>query len=616
VTAYDILGDWKTEEHISEHQFNTLIKDFQQKILDSYHYDERIGLHRNPIELRSEILQKLYEDHQKLQHRPEMHDDDKENKTFSYVPSAIQELWRRDKRLKSLYNVIHKYSATRNKDFNTIAIHIAEFRAINKLISRIRKDINSQRKAAENNKGIAYTFEDWLNNKFYNERTYGGAYVANDSEKYLELVSQGKMTYDEVNKIQDAQQKAYDYMIESTVTLNERFFRRHTTKTPDLERKLALEIEAIGKYFSVNQVYYNEVLLPRMHRGIKIGAKYLLPEHYTNSLKNEISDANMPGFSVYSLNIEGELIQFPTKDQMKYIEMEVQIRWLKILQGYKDKMKFDEMITSKDFKELIDNYGAGEKLMDEYVQGLNFAPDRDLFISNRIKTYESVLPQYKASIATRDRQNKKEIIVQVGDYRRIGYAWVNNGYNGTQMDLQGSTLRNITLCPDVPPENRYAVYNNVLYELATGGAIAFHLAFLRAQLKKQPGLKNKKVNKTDIWLDTETRRVKLFEGLAENSFIENSVANKEKFLKNQQVQWKQDGRSLFYLLDQLRQKKYGMLDRFANLGPIIRENFTSKDGEAFKNVSQNMSGMNNANKNGRPRLAPQIDEILGKVFGA
>jgi hypothetical protein len=64
----------------------------------------------------------------------------------------------------------------------------------------------------------------------------------------------------------------------------------------------------------------------------------------------------------------------------------------------------------------------------------------------------------------------------------------------------------------------------------------------------------------------------------------------------------------------LKEKPYKMLLANENLGPLIRNNFRDKLGNEFKNISQNMSGMINANKAGKPRQGEKIDNILRKLF--
>jgi hypothetical protein len=91
------------------------------------------------------------------------------------------------------------------------------------------------------------------------------------------------------------------------------------------------------------------------------------------------------------------------------------------------------------------------------------------------------------------------------EYRRIGYAWVNNGHIAGRSDLETITLRNVTLCPDVPPEGHYAIYRNVLNQVAIGGAIAFHLAFLREQLNGRKTARSKKPETKNIGKGTKNQ---------------------------------------------------------------------------------------------------------------
>ena len=132
----------KVIAEISEKKFSQLIKDFQESYLASERYSERIKKHRNPIIFLNGLLNQLYDYHQKIQFRSEMRDIDEENKAAGYVPTKIAELWEADKELKTLYNSVDRYCSLHAKDFNTIAIHIAEYRAVNKLIRKIRRDIN------------------------------------------------------------------------------------------------------------------------------------------------------------------------------------------------------------------------------------------------------------------------------------------------------------------------------------------------------------------------------------------------------------------------------------------------------------------------------------------
>ena len=67
-----------------------------------------------------------------------MREIDPVKNSMGYVPTKVIEIWRANKNLKSLYDAIREYCNLRSKDFNMIAVHIAEYRAMNKLIGKIR----------------------------------------------------------------------------------------------------------------------------------------------------------------------------------------------------------------------------------------------------------------------------------------------------------------------------------------------------------------------------------------------------------------------------------------------------------------------------------------------
>ena len=90
-----------------------------------------------------------------------------------------------------------------------------------------------------------YTFEDWLENKFYNVKDITGEYVANDSNKYYHLASMGQMTYETVYQIQDAQKHTYDYGVKFSICFNEKGFERKAKESIDLKESIALEIKAL-----------------------------------------------------------------------------------------------------------------------------------------------------------------------------------------------------------------------------------------------------------------------------------------------------------------------------------------------------------------------------------
>lgn len=142
MNAYVILKKINSTTPITENAFNQFIKDFQNSFLKNAQYEEKLALHRNPIEVKNQILNDLYSYTKQIQYREEMQDID--SSVQSYVMTKVVDIWRQDKRLRSLYNAVNKYCELRSKKFNTIAVHIAEYRAMNKLITKIQRSISKK----------------------------------------------------------------------------------------------------------------------------------------------------------------------------------------------------------------------------------------------------------------------------------------------------------------------------------------------------------------------------------------------------------------------------------------------------------------------------------------
>ena len=152
MNAYAIL-DNIDDSPIKEQRFNQLKKDFLIGYLNSKRYHDRISKHRRPIEIKNEILHDLYGYLQQISNRPEMRDIDEEKNSMGYVTTKIGEIWKSDKSLKTCYKSIEQYCLLRSKDFNPIAVHIAEYRAMNKLITLINNSIRKEtRRKIMNNK--------------------------------------------------------------------------------------------------------------------------------------------------------------------------------------------------------------------------------------------------------------------------------------------------------------------------------------------------------------------------------------------------------------------------------------------------------------------------------
>jgi hypothetical protein len=143
--AYVQLQGRTTNEKISEAHFYELIMYFQESLLNEIDFWNRLKLHRKPVEFLNGILQELYDSLRMIQQRPEMRDI-KENQ-FGYVHTEIIALWNENRRLGNLYFSTEKYCHITRKDFNTIATHIAEYRALNKLEAKLRGLISKSRQA-------------------------------------------------------------------------------------------------------------------------------------------------------------------------------------------------------------------------------------------------------------------------------------------------------------------------------------------------------------------------------------------------------------------------------------------------------------------------------------
>ncbi len=140
--AYGILEITDRSRPICEDRFNQLIREFERDYLVCKNYHERLAVHRRPAELKNELLRELNDDIQRLHRREEIIDIDVKKKAQGHATSKINQIWTEDKRLKTLYNAIKRYCDLRDKDFNVIAVHIAEYRALNKLFFKIQRSVN------------------------------------------------------------------------------------------------------------------------------------------------------------------------------------------------------------------------------------------------------------------------------------------------------------------------------------------------------------------------------------------------------------------------------------------------------------------------------------------
>lgn len=149
IDAYEALTKYASHGLISEENFYRLIGEFFHGFLETKKYQERIIKHWVPMEVRNEVLQESYDYIRRIDQRPEMQDIETKNgiTIHGYVPTRVVDVWKGDKEIKSLYGSIRVYCDITGKDFNTIAIHMAERRALEKIGAKIRRDIRKAEQA-------------------------------------------------------------------------------------------------------------------------------------------------------------------------------------------------------------------------------------------------------------------------------------------------------------------------------------------------------------------------------------------------------------------------------------------------------------------------------------
>lgn len=304
-----------------------------------------------------------------------------------------------------------------------------------------------------------FTFDDWLNNRFYTETDYQGNYVLNDSENYLDLVSKGKMTYDVLNEIQNAQRDTYEYMIACSLKINEKFYQRKAKKSLNLIEVIKKQIADIEQYIENNKELHYDVILPREHRQMKIGAKFILSEEYSSYKRGNLVDAFLTHQSSYAVNIGGKLKHFPTEAQMKYSQMEVKVLWLKELRNKLEQLiasdkidqpnsiekgKISQLKNNFDFVDinkvfnhfksgLVDKKYLSESVLLDFLDAAfdKKKPPKELFTLTDYPTKKKIIAVFKVyyrDLAQSPYGKQKEYAALLGDYF-IGYNTTNVSTN-------------------------------------------------------------------------------------------------------------------------------------------------------------------------------------------
>jgi len=143
MTAYEVLRTINTFIDITEIEYNGLIANFHNSFLGERNYEERLMLHRNPVELQNEMLRDVYKDLTTIQRREELrHVHSKGERLIStYVATEIEDVWKADKRLPSLFFAIKEFSKGTGRNFTETAVHQAEFKALCDLAHELQQSI-------------------------------------------------------------------------------------------------------------------------------------------------------------------------------------------------------------------------------------------------------------------------------------------------------------------------------------------------------------------------------------------------------------------------------------------------------------------------------------------
>lgn len=136
--AYKVLEQYLITTPISELTFKELQINFRENYLASKQFSQLMITHRSPNSVTEELLYELNSYLIAIQNRIEMRDTDPNTKLSGYLPTMIGEIWLSNKPLKSLYISVQTYCRLRQKNFTTIAIHLAEYRSLYKLFSRLK----------------------------------------------------------------------------------------------------------------------------------------------------------------------------------------------------------------------------------------------------------------------------------------------------------------------------------------------------------------------------------------------------------------------------------------------------------------------------------------------
>ncbi len=253
-----------------------------------------------------------------------------------------------------------------------------------------------------------YTFDDWVNTEFIFEKDYDGSPIRNNSGQYLTLMSKGIMTYETLNKIQEAQTEAYKKIIDSTLQCLKTDHKRKSKQTPDLRRKLISDIEYWKKYLEKHPDVYRDIISPVMHRGMRKGAKYVTAYQYREAV---IEGKSIDAFSQPTNNeIDGwdDVIhlEYPFVYEWIYCKMEVALLWLKILEEEFEYLDIENLKSLQPINKQKNKLSMREIALICYYSGIQIVDDNNDMIAAKYDytsvTSGSKLQQWYYKILNKD----------------------------------------------------------------------------------------------------------------------------------------------------------------------------------------------------------------------
>jgi len=141
--AYQLIRQ-TPKEPLTQAGFDALTVHFRKTFLEEKNYAERLRMHRRPDEFLEEVRREVAEILQAIQRRPEMRHMDQEKNAASFLPTQVKTIWLEDHRLRSCFAALEVYCTRHHTDVNLIGIHLAEYKAFDRLFRLLGRSLQKQ----------------------------------------------------------------------------------------------------------------------------------------------------------------------------------------------------------------------------------------------------------------------------------------------------------------------------------------------------------------------------------------------------------------------------------------------------------------------------------------